>query len=142
MAKGKFGTGKYRVYPHLLYRDVEIWERFLDRLDHGFDSFDYDIHVGAGVGVKDDWPHEIKVMALALSEKRIDVVGWKGDAGTIIEVKSGASLSAVGQVLCYRVLYKARFALSEVSSLLIVTDYFSVDMLGLCREFDIELRVV
>jgi hypothetical protein len=142
MTRGKFGIGKYSVYPHLLYRDVAIWERFLEVLDHGFDSFDYDVHVGSGVEVKDDWPDEIKTMALALSEKRIDVVGWKGESGTIIEVKAGASLSAVGQVLCYRVLYKQRFALSEVSSLLIVTDYLTPDMVSLCGGFDIGLRVV
>lgn len=139
---GKFPPEKLRMYPHLMVGDIIIWEEFLVRGDHGFDSFDYDVHVGEGIVPNAEWTPEIKAMALALSEKRIDVVGWVHDVPTIIEVKPSASLSAVGQVLCYRELYSSRFPGVVRPLLMIVTDFELPDIRKLCVSFGISFVLV
>jgi hypothetical protein len=139
---GKYPAEKLRMYPHLMVGDIAIWDRFLALEDHGFDSFDYDVHVGEGIIPSAEWTPEIQAMALALSEKRIDVVGWVHDVPTIIEVKPSASLSAIGQVLCYRELYSTRFPGVVRPFLMIVTDFELPDIRKLCSVFGISFVLV
>jgi hypothetical protein len=139
---GKFPPSKLRMYPHLMVGDIAIWEEFLSVGDNSFDSFDYDVHVGEGVVLSPEWSDEVKAMALTLSEKRIDVVGWSGDVPTIIEVKPSASLSAIGQVLCYRELFSSRFPAVFGPGMLIVTDFELPDIRNLCLIFKIAYVVV
>jgi len=139
---GKYPADKLRMYPHLMVGDIVIWEQYLGTVDHGFGSFDYDVHVGEGIVLMEEWEPEIKAMALALSEKRIDVVGWVDDVPTIIEVKPSASLSAIGQVLCYRELYSTRFPGVIRPLLVIVTDFELPDIRKLCKTFGISFVVL
>jgi hypothetical protein len=133
---------KLHKYPHLMVSDIRIWEQYLETVEYEFKSFEYDVHVGTGIEVNPEWEPAIKLMALSLSEKRIDVVGWVGNVPTIIEVKPSASLAAIGQVLAYRALYVQRFPDRVTPLLMIVTDMESPDMRFLCREFGIKLVVV
>lgn len=137
-----FPPEKLKKYPHLMVSDIRIWERFLDLVDHKFESFEYDVHVGEGVKIEDSWEPEVKRMALALSEKRIDVVGWRNGVPTIIEVKPAASMSAIGQVLSYRRLFVRRFKEPTIPLLMIVTDREVPDTKFLCGVFGIKLVVV
>lgn len=134
---GYYSPDKLRAYPHMMVGDVRIWDVFLDTVSHGFDRFQYDVHVGEGLTPSPNWEEIVVSMAMALTEKRIDVVGWNKNVPTIIEVKPFASLSAVGQVLCYRELFRVRFP-QEVSPLLmIVTDQAMPDMAYLTTHFGI-----
>lgn len=137
-----FPPGKLKKYPHLMVSDVRLWEHYLETVDHKFTSFEYDTHVGEGVKLEDSWEPETKRLAIALSEKRIDVVGWKALVPTIIEVKPGASMSAIGQVLSYRELFVRRFKEATRPLLMIVTDREMPDTAFLCKAFGIKLVVV
>jgi len=106
---GRFAYEKRRKYPHMIGEDVPVWERFIDAFPEWFESVDYDWRVGEGVAPAVDLGEPYKRMSKALSQKRIDVVGWNGDAPTIVEVKDRAGLSAVGQVLGYRDLWRREF---------------------------------
>lgn len=75
--RGIYPVEKLRKYPHLMVSDIRVWEEYVGRMDPPFDRFEYDVHVGEGIKVREEWEESIKRMALALSEKRIDVVGWK-----------------------------------------------------------------
>lgn len=138
----KYPPEKLHKYPHLMVGDIRVWEQYLGTVEPEFDSFDYDVHVGEGVKPSDDWDETIKTMALALSEKRIDVLGWKNNVPTIIEVKPSASLSAIGQVLCYRELYSSRYPGVVRPLLMIVTDFEMPDIRKLCFSFGIRFVVV
>lgn len=139
---GKYPAEKLRKYPHLMVGDIRIWEQYLEVVDHKFDSFDYDVHVGKGVKPSEDWSEDIKTMALALSEKRIDVLAWKDNTSVIIEVKPQAALSAIGQVLCYRELYEQRYPGRVRPLLMILTDFEMPDIRWLCGRFGIRYVVV
>ena len=139
---GKYPAEKLKMYPHLMVGDIAIWEEFLVSVFNVFDSFDYDVHVGEGITPSKDWSPEIQAMAMALSEKRIDVVGWEGDVPTIIEVKPSASLSAIGQILCYRELFSARFPTEARPLIMIVTDFEMPDIRSLSLIFGFRFVIV
>lgn len=137
-----FPPHKLRKYPHLMVTDVAIWERFIEKHGKKWDSFAYDVRVGEGVSLSEAEPQEIKTMARALWEKRIDVIGVKGNETFIIEVKPSAMLSAIGQVLSYEVLYRDRYKDVAAPKKMIVTDRAGPDLLRLCREYNIDAVVV
>ena len=140
--KPLFPPEKLVRYPHLMVGDVEIWERYLELHAKEWTGFRYDVRVGEGIELPKSQPEYIRGMALALTEKRIDVVGEKGNDVWIIEVKPNAMLSAVGQVLSYQVLFEDRFPEERKPYLMIVTDRKGPDIDSLCQRFNISLVVV
>lgn len=92
-------------YPHMAPADVAIWERFLSAHAPNFLGFDYDVRLGGSVPLDPALPQYIKDAARLLSAKRIDAVGHKANVHWIIEVKPTATLTALGQVLGYSILY-------------------------------------
>ena len=98
-----------RKFPHLLPKEVVIWNKFLDKHESEYLSFDYDIHVGLGAELPENVEPMIRKIALGLTRKRIDVVGYKPNSITIFELKPDAGLSAIGQCLAYYYLYRREF---------------------------------
>ena len=98
-----------RKYPHLLPDDIAIWERFLSAYEKRFNSFDYDVRVGLGRPADTSLPENIQKAAIALSQKRIDVVGHTDDAIMCIEITGHAGLKAIGQLVAYPLLYAETF---------------------------------
>lgn len=139
---GKYPAEKLHKYPHLMVGDIRIWEQYLEVGDPEYDSYDYDVHVGEGVKPSESWDTKVKAMALALSEKRIDVLAWKGNEPTIIEVKPQAALSAIGQVLSYGELYVVRYPANIRPLMMILTDFEMPDIYWLCKRFGIRYVVV
>ncbi len=137
-----FPPEKLHKYPHLMVNDVAIWERYLEKYAQGWDSFEYDVRVGEGQQPNPEHPENIQLMAVALSEKRIDVVGRMRGKAVIIEVKPSAMLSAVGQLISYQILYEERYPEAGRTELMIVTDRIGPDLEHLCKKFRISIAVV
>lgn len=102
---GKFNYETILKYPHLIGEDKEVWNRFIAKFPDRFDTVDYDIHVGSGIETHEDPESKPAQQWRDLTRKRIDVIGWKGDFATIIEVKKRVGLPTLGQALGYRFLY-------------------------------------
>lgn len=126
-------------YPHLLPREVEIWERFLSRYGREFTGFTYDVRVGEGVEVRPYWGDEIARMAKLLTMKRIDVVGYKPGEVWIIEVKPHGGLSALGQLIAYETLYRIKFNPTQTIRKALVCETVDPDLPGLLLQYDITL---
>lgn len=103
--EGKFSYAKLYKYPHLLGEDVPVWDRFIAKFPDRFDTADYDVHVGTGISALHNEDTSFDKQFRSLTQKRIDVIGWKNEKPTIIEVKHRVSLNTLGQVLGYRALY-------------------------------------
>ena len=102
---GQFNYEKMRKYPHLLGEDIPVWDLFIYQYPDYFDTVDYDVHVGAGIAAPPDEEPDFDRQFRALTQKRIDVIGWKNELPTIVEVKFRVGLDTLGQVLGYRALY-------------------------------------
>lgn len=142
VGKPLFPPEKLVRYPHLMVQDVLIWERYLEQHATEWIGFRYDVRVGEGIELPESEPEYIRGMALALTEKRIDVLGEKGNEVWIIEVKPNAMLSAVGQVLSYQVLFEDRFPDQPKPKLMIVTDRKGPDLQSIAAKFNISVVVV
>lgn len=142
MAEPKFPPDKLFRYPHMFPRDIPIWDRFLDKYAELYVGFDYDIKVGTGVIVPDEWEDNYKRMAEVLSKYRVDVVGHKSGRLEIIEVKPEASTVAIGQVITYIELYKRDFSPSAAVIGVIVTDREVGDMRELTDRLGFEYYVI
>lgn len=102
---GKFNYELRHKYPHLIGEDSEVWQRFIYKYPERFDTVDYDVHVGKGVDTGPILEENSKRYWAELTKKRIDVIGYKNQLITIVEVKKRATLFTLGQVLGYRFLY-------------------------------------
>ena len=131
-----------RKYPHMTQEESDVWSRFIQENPGRFDSTDYDFRVGEGVQVNSEWPVTYQNMATALSQKRIDVVAWKNEKPTIVEVKQRVGLSTLGQVLGYQVLFKKDLPAVKVPELLVVCSVLEVDDEKVLSSYGIPVVVV
>lgn len=125
---GRFPFQHLSKYPHMKPEDVAVWERFIEAKPTFFDSVDYDVRCGIGAETNPDHPPEIQYDHTVLTQKKIDVVGYKNDLIYIVEVGPIADMRKLGQILTYTKLYKA--------------DHPDIDRpvpMVLCREIEREL---
>lgn len=108
--------------------DVPIWDRFLDRYSSDFIGFDYDVRVGEGIDPPEGTAPNIRKMALDLTRKRIDAVGYQLGKIWIIEVKQRPGVGAVGQILTYVTLYFRQFNPTKTLIPAIVADIVEPDI--------------
>ncbi|MBA7607715.1 hypothetical protein ES703_14881 [subsurface metagenome] len=140
--EGKFNYEKRLKYPHLLGDDKIIWNRFIELHPDRFNTVDYDIHVGSGLEAPEIADVKISDQWRQLTKKRIDVVGWKNQQPTIIEVKKRVGLDTLGQVLGYRILYKKMYPDYPSPALLILCGSIGPDDILVLNEFHIPFEVV
>ncbi len=81
-------------------------------------------------------------MVTMLSQKRIDVVGWKDDKPTIIEVKKRVGLSTLGQILGYKTLFIEELQQFVIPGILIITESIGDDDKRVLTKHGIPLIVV
>lgn len=96
---------KFRRYTHLLQPDADLFALYLAQMQEPYSAMDFDVRVGVGRDPGPAFTPKIRDMALHLSRRRIDVVGFHGDHIDIIEVTHSAGLTALGQLLTYPALY-------------------------------------
>jgi len=88
-------------YPHMSPQEKELWDRFLQTTDLTFYAIEYDLRIGPGyvpAWLKE--PYLIR-MAKAITQLRIDAVGYRRAEIWIFEVKPRAGRSALGQLEAY-----------------------------------------
>lgn len=105
-APGRFPFVQVAKYPHMKPEDVLVWDRFVAMHPGRFDTVDYDIALGVGAPTRPEDPENIQSMHTILSQKKVDVVAYKGYTTYVIEVKPIANARALGQILTYLQLYK------------------------------------
>lgn len=102
---GRFPFQHLAKYPHMKPEDVAVWTRFISKNPGYFDTVDYDVPCGQGAPVDPNHPPEIQRDHTILTQKKIDVVGYRGDSVTVIEVGPIADMRKLGQALTYSHLY-------------------------------------
>lgn len=102
---GRFPYKILAKYPHMKPEDVAVWERFINKDPYFFDFCDYDVPCGQGAPQDPKLPENIQYDGKILTQKKIDVIAYRGDFQYIIEVKPIADTRALGQILTYHALY-------------------------------------
>jgi len=103
--------------------DAAIWDKFLAQHKPDFARVEYDVRVGHGIPLKEEWEIAIKEMAKALTQKRIDVVAWKGVETWLIEVDQRAGVNSLGQLMTYKHLYEKEYGKARPIKLVVVAGF-------------------
>lgn len=129
-------------YPHLLPEDARLWNDFqiLNQPDHH--TFMYDVAVGPGRDPGSEFPNNIRLMALQLSKRRLDVVGIKPEYVEIFELTQSAGLKAAGQAIVYPHMLRVTWQLSTPIVTTILCRECQDDISEVMKAFQIELIVV
>ena len=139
---GKFNYDVRHRYPHLIGEDTLVWSRFIIKFPDRFDTVDYDYKVGTGAET-DTIPNEKnKRFWEELTKKRIDVIGYKDNFVTLIEVKKRATLFTLGQILGYRFLYLLDNPDFNMVKTLIVCSMISPDDIKVLNHYGIDFVIV
>lgn len=116
------------LLPQLTPLDLAVWRRFLLLRPTMFDRFEYQVRVGKGQPLPASATDADQRNWAALTEKRVDAIGFNADGITIIEVKPRGGPSALGQALVYRDLYREKFRPAQTLSALVVCSYIDDDV--------------
>ena len=125
---------KRHWYPHMMPRDVAIWEQFISNHSKAFDKVTYDVKVGQGAmfdpTVNENTGGDIN----DLYQKKIDVVAIAGRNIFVIEIKPRATASSLGQVKAYVKLFKRDYYPADPVAPVVITDEIMPDMKYLAEE--------
>ncbi len=102
MTRGRFPFAPLPKYPHMKPEDVAVWHRFVSGNSGYFERCDYDVPVGTGEDFGDGHDENILRDGKILTQRKVDVVAFKGDTVFVIEVKPIANMRGLGQILTYR----------------------------------------
>lgn len=105
MSTGRFPYQTLEKYPGMKPEDVAVWDRFIIANPKYFDTCDYNVHVGEGAETDPEHSEAMQRDHTMLTQKKIDVVGYRGEAPSIVEVKPIANMRALGQILVYERLF-------------------------------------
>lgn len=104
-----------RFFPGLIPIEADLWRAWLRDHEGDYDRFEYNVHVGQGVNVParpltDDPELDARLREAyrQWTQKKIDVVGFRGPSYTIFEVEERPGTRALGQLLTYRRLLNAQ----------------------------------
>ena len=130
------------IPPGMPSGDYLIWLRWREQAASLYDQIYFNVRVGEPVPVAEDLPPELKDMAVALSRRRIDVVGEKASNWSLVELKQDAGAEALGQVLLYKALWLSDPPDSRFAGMTIVTNTFNKDINIACKFYNIDFIVV
>lgn len=139
---GRFPPVKQYRYPGLLQKDAQLWDQFLEKWGREYDSFDYNVRVGQGAKIDDTLPDYIQYMAKALTQKRIDAVGYSRGEIWLIEVTGYARVGTLGQVEAYQALYQETYSPDRPLQMAIVCHYADRDLARLYVQRGVSLFVL
>ena len=131
-----------RRYPHMGPKECEIWTRFLTKTKMKFIRVDYDVRVGPGFDPGPQYEENIRRMAIALTQLRIDAVAETEKEIWIFEVKPRAGRSALGQLLSYAYWYIRQYSPKKPIRLAVVCEQVDPNMPPVYEERGVEIFVV
>ncbi len=129
-------------YPHMGPRDADLWNKFIEKYPDMFDRCVYDLAIGDDPSVDEETRSDLREMWQYQCSYKCDVVAFKGEKPTIIEIKPRAGLPSVGQIVCYDLLYQEYVDKNARPDLVIITDSLRSDMDWLADEFGVKIMIV
>lgn len=130
------------VPPGMPAGDLLIWFRYRAQAAKLFDRLYFNVRVGEPIIFDVDFPPEIIDMSIAISRRRIDVVGETPTDWCLIELKYNAGAESLGQILMYKALWLQDPPDARAVSLTIISDRANKDLVYACKYYNVDLIVV
>lgn len=107
-------------FPGMRPSEANLMRRWLARHEQEYDSFAYNVRIGAGRDPGPQYPDWVRKSAVMCSMLRMDAIAWKGNQATIIELKNVAYPSAAQQLALYGAVWWSDNATYPKPKLLLV----------------------
>lgn len=134
---GKYSFDIQSHYPHMKPADVLIWEAFIRGNPNFFSSVDYDVPVGEGASFLPEREETFVSDYRLLTQKKIDVIGYRDNETWLIEVKPNAGSRALGQILTYEKLYSKQYPDVKNLRKCVITNFLQNDYDLVYSKFDV-----
>lgn len=118
-----------KFYPERTDKESGVIREFLTAHHEEYDRFQFSVRVGQGVLPNPEHLAGVQRSTAWSSRKRIDVLAWRGDQPTIIEVKERVQPAVLGQLQAYQHLFVEDHPESEVPKLIAIGRYSDDDTL-------------
>jgi hypothetical protein len=102
--------------------EILVWRKWLELHQSEYQSFDYNVYVGIAQDPGPSYTPEIRKMAIAIRQKRIDAVGYQGAQPIIFEVKRRAGPENIGQLIVYQKYWSMTFPNTPTPRLVLVAN--------------------
>lgn len=93
-----------------------------------YDRVDFNVRVGKGFDPGPNYDSQYRKQAQLVSQRRIDMVLWKGQQPTILELKDSIGVSAASQLELYQSLLPSVFPGSPPAKLIVVGNSIGPDL--------------
>lgn len=90
-----------RYFPERTDRESAIIKDFLLEFGRDYDRYEFSVHVGAGNPPNPEHDPGIQRTTVYSSQKRIDMLAWRGAGVTLFEVKDRIGPGVLGQLRTY-----------------------------------------
>lgn len=87
--------------------ETAVAKAYLTAHANDFERVELNVRLGPGVDPGPTYQPNIRKMAIMNSQLRADMIAWRGDIPTIVEVKDRALPSVLGQLITYWTLLRA-----------------------------------
>lgn len=91
-----------RAYPERTDRESVVIRAFLEARGPLYDRYEFSVRVGQGIAPDPEHLEGVQRNTVFSSRKRIDMIVWRGDEPTIVEVKERITPAVLGQLLTYQ----------------------------------------
>jgi hypothetical protein len=121
-------THEQTRYPHLLPQDAAVLSAYLKVHGHQYTAVMFDVRVGDGRDPGPNYEPNIRSMALDLSRRRIDMIGYAPEEIHLVEVTTDCGMKILGQLAAYPILYKQSFPTAKPVKVILVTSSIQTDI--------------
>lgn len=136
------GLMSTRYFPGMAVLEGEILRRWLSAHYNDYDRVEFNVRLGDGEEWPDHFDDALRAQGRASTQKRADLVAWKDDQPTIVEVKRRIGFGALGQLLGYRVLWGKTYPDAPVPALIAVGETAISETPHVYREHGVQLELV
>lgn len=119
-----------RYYPERTTGESAVLRDFLLEHIYEFDSIDFQVRIGAGIPPDPTHLPGVQKQTTFNSQKRIDLLAYRGPQAIIVEVKQRVTPASLGQILTYRVLWIAEHPNDRDPELVVVGRSSDADTIG------------
>lgn len=130
-----------QLWLHMMPRDKPLFASFVVSSEgRRYEQWQFDLGLGPGTAVSDLMTPAERHMAKRLTQFKADAVGYIGNRATLFEVKPLARLSALGQLLGYRMYFCEEYG--PDCGLELITDSMTEQMAKVLKYYGITYHVV
>ena len=128
--------------PGMSRVDNELWQKYRTAITDRCQAIYFNVYLGKGVDAGDDFNEKWKEYWIRRTQLRADAIIVYSDRVVVVEFRDRATASVVGRVLAYRTLLLSANPFGRNVESEVVTNFYSEIVELICKQNQIEYKVL